>query len=136
MEFKRDPGNAVTAVEWYNEADSSRRVTSEGQTKEDPRMDTVLELVVERHDRTSVVRAAGEIDIASAPRLRKVSVALVGQHRYRPARSVVSGLNRNRRLIREHNRLLDDGGDLRVREPQGIVRTAIEVLGLECWIDD
>ena len=99
-------------------------------------MDTVLELVVERHDGTNIVRAAGEIDMASAPRLRECLSQLSGSIVV-DLRAVSfldsSGISV---LIGAHNRLRDDGGDLRLREPQGIVRTAIEVLGLAHLIDD
>jgi anti-anti-sigma factor len=99
-------------------------------------VDTVLELVVDRHARTTTVRAAGEIDIASAPRLRECLSLLTG--------SIVVDLRAVSFLdstgigvlIGAHNRVCDDGGDLRLRKPQRIVRTAIEVLGLAHLIDD
>ena len=99
-------------------------------------LDTVLELVVEHYDGTSIVRATGEIDMASAPRLREC-LSLLSGIVVVDLRAVSfldsTGISV---LIGEHNRLLDDGGDLRLREPQGIVRTAIEILGLAYWIDD
>jgi len=97
---------------------------------------TFLELVVERHDGTSTVHAAGEIDMATAPQLRQCLSTLSG--------SVVVDLRAVSFLdstgigvlVGECNRLLDDGGELRLRKPQGIVRTAIEVIGLAGWIED
>jgi anti-anti-sigma factor len=39
-------------------------------------------------------------------------------------------------LASARNRLLETGGDLRLRKPQGIVRKALEVTGLTSWIEE
>ena len=108
----------------------------ERRTEEDRAVDTVLELVVERHDGTNIIRAAGEIDMASAPRLRECLSLLSGSivvdlHAVSFLDSTGIGV-----LIDADNRLREDGGDLRLYQPRGIVRTAIEVVGLAHWIDD
>jgi anti-anti-sigma factor len=39
-------------------------------------------------------------------------------------------------FVAAHNRLSADGGGLRLRGPQDLPRRALEVVGLQEWIDD
>jgi anti-anti-sigma factor len=39
-------------------------------------------------------------------------------------------------FVGAHNRLAGDGGMLRLRNPQDLPRRALEIVGLEEWIDD
>jgi anti-anti-sigma factor len=93
-------------------------------------------LGVERHDGTTLVTVAGEIDMASTSELRECLVGTQG-HVIVDLRGVSfldsSGIGT---LASARTRLLQTGGDLRLRKPQGIVRTVLEVIGLACWIED
>ena len=95
-----------------------------------------LDLGVERHNGTTVVTVAGEIDMATAAELRECLVGTQG-HVIVDLRGVSfldsSGIGT---LASARTRLLKTGGDLRLRKPQKIVRKALEVTGLASWIED
>jgi anti-sigma B factor antagonist len=95
-----------------------------------------LDLVVERHDGTTVVTVAGEIDMATAAELGECLVGTQG-HVIVDLRGVsfldASGIGT---LASARNQLLETGGDLRLRKPQGMVRKVLEVTGLASWIED
>jgi len=95
-----------------------------------------LELGVERHDGTTVVTASGEIDMATAPELRECLAETAGKVVV-DLRAVSfldsSGIGA---LAEARSRLTDAGGDLTLRKPQGVVRTALEIVGLVEWVED
>jgi len=107
-----------------------------GQTQGAPSVETSLELVVERHNGTSTVHAVGELDMASVARLRECLSMLSGT--VVVDLRAVSFLDSTgvSVLVGERKRLRDDGGELKLRKPQGMVRTAIEVLAFAGWIED
>ena len=95
-----------------------------------------LDVGVGRHDGTTVVTVAGEIDMATASELRQGLVGTQG-HVIVDLRAVSfldsSGIAA---LVTARKQLLETGGDLRLRKPQGIVRKVLEVTGLVSWIED
>jgi anti-anti-sigma factor len=99
--------------------------------------DTPLELSVEKHDHTTVLRAAGEIDLATALRLREALTSLTGSNIVVDLRAVSfldsSGIGA---LAWGRERALQVGFNLTLRKPQGLVRRALEIVGLADWIED
>jgi anti-anti-sigma factor len=98
-------------------------------------MHGMLELGVERHNGTTVVTAAGEIDMATAPRLRECLLTTEGNVVV-DLRAVSfldsSGIGV---LADAQGRLAKGGGNLALRKPQAIVRTALEITGFAAWIE-
>jgi anti-anti-sigma factor len=98
-------------------------------------MDVELELWVERHNGTTVVTAAGEIDMATAPKLRECLLGTSGKVIV-DLRAVSfldsSGIGV---LVDAQNHLSEAGGSLTLRKPQAIVRTALEITGFASWIE-
>jgi anti-anti-sigma factor len=99
-------------------------------------MEQSLELALERHDGTTVVTAAGEIDMATASELRECLIGTQG--RVVVDLRGVSFLDSSgiATLVTARARLLESSGDLQLRKPQGIVRKVLEVTGLDSWIED
>ena len=99
-------------------------------------MDKPLDVAVQRHDGTTVVVVSGEIDMATAPKLRAHLVTAKG-HVIVDLRAVSfldsSGIAA---LVDARKRLTDAGGNLLLRKPEGIVRRALEIIGLAGWIED
>ena len=99
-------------------------------------METRLELSVERHDGTAVVIAAGEVDFETSPNLRECLDAVASPMVVIDLQAVSfldsSGVGV---LIAAQNRL-SGTGNLSLRNPQGSVRTTLEILGLVGWIED
>ncbi len=99
-------------------------------------MEPLLALGVERHDGTTLVRIAGEVDMASAPQLRACLLEADGNVVV-DLRGVsfldASGIGV---LAEADQRLGLSGGKLTLRQPQGIVRRALEVIGLIDWIEE
>ena len=99
-------------------------------------MNVPLGLTVERHHDTTVVVVTGEIDIMTAPQLRAclfdadgdVVVDLLS----------VSFLDSSgiAALVDARKRLTGAGGDLSLRKREGIVRRALEIIGLDSLIED
>jgi anti-sigma B factor antagonist len=85
-------------------------------------------------DGTSVLLASGEIDLATVALLRESLSALNG--RVVVDLSAVSFLGSAGIgvLIGQRNRLTEAEGDLVLRSPEGMVRQALEAVGLEDWI--
>jgi anti-anti-sigma factor len=99
--------------------------------------ESILELSVERHDGTTVVTAAGEIDLASAPELRECLASVSNRKVVVDLRAVTfldsSGISV---LVAARNQQLAAEGDFTIRKAQGIVRTALTIVGLADWIED
>jgi anti-sigma B factor antagonist len=97
---------------------------------------THLQFSVSEEGEQTVVRAAGPLDLSTVDAVYKCLGPLSG-------RVVVdlsdvtfldsSGLNT---FVRIRNRLLEEGGELRFRQPSDFVRRSIETIGLGEWIDD
>ena len=98
-------------------------------------MDGALELEGERHNGTTVVTAAGEIDMATAPKLRECLETTEG--------NVVVDLRAVSFLdssgigvfVDAQEHLSEAGGNLVLRKSQAIVRTALEITGFASWIE-
>ena len=99
-------------------------------------MDVPLEVAVERHDGTTVLTVSGELDMMTAPKLRECLAGTDGT-------VVVDLLSVSfldssgiAALVDARKRLTDTGGNLLLRKPEGIVRRALEIIGLAGWIED
>jgi anti-sigma B factor antagonist len=99
-------------------------------------MNTSLEVGVEHDDGTTVVSPLGEIDMATAPKLR-ASLLTTNGHVVVDL-SAVSVLDSTgiAVLAEARKRLSGAGGDLVLRKPEGIVRQALETMGFGDWIED
>jgi anti-anti-sigma factor len=99
--------------------------------------EAILELGVERHDGTTVVTAAGEIDLASAPQLREC-LANVSNRRVVVDLRAVSFLDSSgiSVLVSARNRQLAADRQFALRKAQGIVLSALTIVGLVEWIED
>jgi anti-anti-sigma factor len=95
-----------------------------------------LELTVERHDGVTVLRASGEIDMATAPELGarmselngEVVVDLEGVT-FLDSRGIAA-------LVVAHGQLTDAGGSLTLRRPNEVLRRTLEIVGLREWIEE
>jgi anti-sigma B factor antagonist len=84
----------------------------------------------------TVLYATGEIDITTAPYLRKALDELTGNVVVDLADVPFLESQGLEALVTARTRLLDHGGDLRLRNPQGSVRRALQLVGVADWIDD
>jgi anti-sigma B factor antagonist len=98
--------------------------------------DVCLEVRKEHYDGTTVISPIGEIDMATAPKLRANLVAADG-HVVVDLRDVsfldACGIGV---LAESSQQLSITGGDLVLRRPRGVVRKALEIVGLVDWIED
>lgn len=79
---------------------------------------------------------AGEIDMLTAPELRSALGRLHGCVTVDVAAVTFLGSTGIGVLAGQRNRLREQGGDLMLRSPQGIVRRALEITGLSDWVVD
>jgi stage II sporulation protein AA (anti-sigma F factor antagonist) len=96
---------------------------------------TGLRLDVEQDGDATLVRAAGEVDIATAPQLRECIQALAGVVVVDLSGVTFldsSGINA---LIGSKNHLSESGGGLRLRGVQPPVRTVLAATGLSDWFE-
>jgi anti-anti-sigma factor len=95
-----------------------------------------LEVEVEDHDGTTILRVAGEIDMATAGKLRPY--LLDTEDRVVVDLRAVSLLDSSgiAVLAEASTRLALSDGTLTLRKPQGTVRRALEIVGLVDWIED
>ena len=99
-------------------------------------MSTLPQFSISVDGATTVVVARGELDLACRDSLRDALSDLSG--------AVVVDLEEVTFLDSScigvlagaAQRLRDDHGDLRIRRPAGVPRRALEITGLEGWIDD
>ena len=95
---------------------------------------SVLRLSVAHEQGSTVLYAAGEIDITTAPQLREVLdhwggvVVDLADVTFLESQGVAV-------LIAAQKRFAEHGGDLRLRKPQGSVRRALQLVGIDSWID-
>ena len=99
-------------------------------------MERPLALSVEQQDGATVVSVAGEIDMITAPKLRECLLAAQGD--VVVDLSAVSFLDSSgiAALINARSQLDAAGGNLTLRNPKGLIRRALEIIGLADWIED
>jgi anti-sigma B factor antagonist len=99
--------------------------------------ETILELSLERHDGTTVVTAAGEIDMASAPKLR-ACLANVSNRKVVIDLRAVSFIDSTgiSVLVGARQRQLAADREFTLRKAQGMVLTALTIVGLAEWVED
>jgi anti-sigma B factor antagonist len=86
-------------------------------------------------DGTKVLVASGEIDVGTASMLRESLAGLDGRVVVDLSRVTLLDSRSIGVLAGQRNRLTKDGGELVLRGPEGMVRTALETLGLSDWIE-
>jgi anti-sigma B factor antagonist len=84
----------------------------------------------------TVVTAVGEIDLAAKDALREVLSPLAGDVTVDLSDVTFVDSSAIGVLVGAHKRLTGDGGSLRLRNPRGMPRRALEIVGLGDWIDD
>ena len=82
-----------------------------------------------------VVTVAGQLDLAVTDELREVLMPLTGIVTIDLAEVTFVDSSTIGVFVGVHKRLTDDGGDLRLRNPQDMPRLALETVGLQGWID-
>ena len=99
-------------------------------------MERPLALSVEQQDGATVVSVAGEVDMITAPKLRECLLATQGD--VVVDLSAVSFLDSSgiAALINARSQLDAAGGNLTLRNPKGLIRRALEIIGLADWIED
>ena len=83
----------------------------------------------------SVVTPTGELDLAVKDALREVLQSLTGVVTVDLADVTFLDSSAIGVFVGAHKRLIASGGALRLRNPQDMPRTALEVVGLGDWID-
>jgi anti-anti-sigma factor len=99
-------------------------------------MSTPAQFSISVDGSTTVVVARGELDLACRDALRDVlsdvsGAVVVDLENVTFLDSSCIGV-----LAGTAQRLRDDHGDLRIRRPADVPRRALEITGLEGWIDD
>jgi anti-sigma B factor antagonist len=97
---------------------------------------SVLHLSQVREHGLTVLYAAGDIDITTAPHLREALDELTGNVVVDLADVPFLESQGLAALMTAQKRLVGHGGDLRLRNPQGSVRRALQLVGVAGWIDD
>jgi anti-sigma B factor antagonist len=82
-----------------------------------------------------VVTATGELDLAVRDELRDVLSSLTGVVIIDLTDVTFVDSSTIGVFVGAHKRLTADGGALRLRNPQDMPRRALEIVGLEEWID-
>ena len=98
-------------------------------------MEELLRLAVERRNGLTVVRACGEIDMGSAPLLHAQLAEIDGDVLIDLAKVTFLDSSGMAALVTSRKRLIEHGGSLALRAPTGLVRTALELVGLADWIE-
>jgi anti-sigma B factor antagonist len=83
-----------------------------------------------------VVTATGQLDLAVKDELRDVLAPLTGVVTIDLSDVTFVDSSTIGVFVGVHKRLVSDGGVLRLRNPQGMPRLALETVGLQEWIDD
>ncbi len=94
-----------------------------------------LALTLVHANGTAVIEAEGEIDMATVPELREFLNSLVGHVVFDLAAVTFLDSTGIGVVVAARNRLIAAGGDLLLRSPRGIVRTALETVGMADWIE-
>jgi anti-anti-sigma factor len=97
---------------------------------------SALLLSVVHEQRVTVLYAAGEIDISTAPQLRRCLDELTGHVVIDLTDVTFLEPQGMAVLAAARQRLVDHDTNLRLRNPQGSVRRALRLVGIDAWIDD
>jgi anti-sigma B factor antagonist len=93
-----------------------------------------LQLDVHHDDGAAIVIAAGEIDLAVAPCLRRCLESLTGTVVLDLTEVTFLDSTGIGVLVGQQNRLAPEGGHLLLRQPNATIRRTIEIVGLDGWI--
>jgi anti-sigma B factor antagonist len=96
---------------------------------------TDVQFSVEANGAGHVVIATGELDLAVKDELREVLSPLTGVVTIDLTEVTFVDSSTIGVFVGVHKRLSGDGGSLRLRNPQDMPRRALEIVGLEDWID-
>ena len=99
-------------------------------------MSTPLQFSVSTEGSLTTVVVAGELDLAARDALRKALAPLTGKVIVDLERVTFLDSSCIGVLAGAARRLHERGGDLRLRNPADVPRRALEITGLEIWIDD
>ena len=94
------------------------------------------QFTVGNRDTDPVVTATGELDLAVKDELREVLASLDGVVTVDLTEVTFVDSSTIGVFVGAHKRLSDDGGSLRLRNPQDMPRRALEIVGLREWIVD
>jgi anti-sigma B factor antagonist len=94
-----------------------------------------LRLSVVHEQGFTLLYAAGDIDITTARQFREALDELTDNVVVDLADVTFLESQGLAVLIAAQKRLAEHGGDVRLRNPQGSVRRALQLVGIECWID-
>jgi anti-sigma B factor antagonist len=84
----------------------------------------------------AVVHVRGEIDMQTVPPLRECLAELSGTVVVDLSEVTFLDSSGMGVLAGQHNRLEKEGGTLRLREPQDLVRRVLEITGLDVFLED
>lgn len=93
------------------------------------------QFLVEDNGAGPVVIATGELDLAVKDALREVLSPLTGVVTIDLTEVTFVDSSTIGVFVGVHKRLSGNGGALRLRNPQDMPRRALEIVGLEDWID-
>jgi anti-anti-sigma factor len=99
-------------------------------------MPTPPQFSVITEDSLTTVVATGELDLAARDALRDALAPLSGKVVLDLERVTFLDSSCIGVLAGAGQRLHEAGGDLRIRKPADVPRRALEITGLEIWIDD
>jgi anti-anti-sigma factor len=88
------------------------------------------------HDGETVVEASGEIDLANRQEFKDVLDRCEGRVVVDLANVTFIDSSGIGVLVATRNRLIEQGGELRLRNPQDVPRRVLEVVGVADWIDE
>jgi anti-sigma B factor antagonist len=97
---------------------------------------SVLHLSVVHEQEFTVLYAAGEIDISTAPQLRELLEELTGNVILDLTDVLFLESQGLAVLTAAQKHLLEHRADLRLRNPKGSVRRALQFAGIHAWIDE
>jgi anti-anti-sigma factor len=97
---------------------------------------SILRLSVVHEQNFTVLYAAGDIDISTAPQLRELLEELTGNVVLDLTDVTFLESQGFAVLTAAQKRLLEHRADLRLRNPKGSVRRALQLAGVHAWIDD
>ena len=95
---------------------------------------TSAQFSVEDDTTGPVVVASGQLDLAVNDALREVLAPLTGMVTVDLGDVSFIDSSAIGVLVGQHTRLVDDGGSLRLRNPQELPRRVLEIVGLADWI--
>jgi anti-anti-sigma factor len=90
---------------------------------------------VANHGTGSIVTATGQLDLGVKDALREVLSPLSGVVTVDLSHVTFVDSSAIGVFVGARKRLVDHGGELRLRNPQDMPRRALEIVGLGAWID-